>query len=327
MKAHISEDKKRLTRNRRIMVAVILAHIALGVLLSLWVTRWVDREMRSDLLRQTQLLAETINPDRLATLSGSESDIEKPEYQRFNHQFASVQQTNDQCRHVYLIGRNADGKLVVMVDSLAADSLQARMPGMNYDAPQEFVRVMQTGIGMVAGPFRDSRGACISGCVPVKDQTGKVLALLAMDFDAWDWKFGLAPSVMPLAVLTLLLFAILSVGAVLSFFRNSMPGELPRWIRYLELVLMAEVGLTLTIFGAWTAHLHEQHRQQGIFAQLAASRTLTISKTMRALRDTELESLVGFMKAGPRYRRMNFIAIPDFSRRAAWFRAGAGHRP
>ncbi len=298
MKAHISEDKKRLTRNRRLMVTVILAHIALGALLSLWVTRWVDREMRSDLLRQTQLLAETINPDRLAALSGSESDIAKPEYQRFNHQFASVRQINDKCRRVYLMGCNADGKMVVMVDSLAADSSQARKPGMNYDdAPQEFVRIIQTGIGMVAGPFRDSRGACISGCVPVKDQTGKVLALLAMDFDAWDWKFGLAPSVMPLAVLTLLLFAILSVGAVLSFFRNSMPGELPRWIRYLELVLMAEVGLTLTIFGAWTAHLHEQHRQQGIFAQLAASRTLTISKTMRALRDTELESLGRFYES------------------------------
>ncbi len=83
MKAHISEDKKRLTRNRRLMVTVILAHIALGALLSLWVTRWVDREMRNDLLRQTQLLAETINPDRLAALSGSESDIAKPEYQRF----------------------------------------------------------------------------------------------------------------------------------------------------------------------------------------------------------------------------------------------------
>ena len=298
MKARISEDMKRLTRNRRVMVAVILAHIALGVLLSLWVTRWVDREMRSDLLRQTQLLAETIKTDRLAMLSGSESDIEKPEYQRFKHQFASVQQTNDQCRNVYLVGRNADGKLVVMVDSLAADSPQARMPGMILDdAPQEFVRIMQTGIGMVAGPFRDSRGAFISGCVPVKDQAGTVLALLAMDFDAWDWRFGLAPSVMPLAVLTLLLFAILSVGAVLSYFRNSMPGELPRWIRYLELVLMAEVGLTLTIFGAWTAHLHEQHRQQGIFAQLAASRTLTISKTMRALRDTELESLGRFYES------------------------------
>jgi CHASE1-domain containing sensor protein len=62
-------------------------------------------------------------------------------------------------------------------------------------------------------------------------------------------------------------------------------------MRYLELVLVAEVGLTLTVFAAWTAHLHEQHRRQGIFAQLAASRTLAISQTMRALRDTELEAL------------------------------------
>lgn len=313
MKAHISEDKKRLTRNRRLMVTVLLAHIVLGALLSLWVTRWVDREMRNDLLRQTQLLAETINPDRLAALTGSESDIEKPEYQRFKHQFASVRQTNDKCRRVYLVGRNADGKLFDMVDGQPADSPQARKPGTTYDdAPQEFVRIMQSGIGMVAGPFRDSRGLCISGCVPIKDQTGTVLALLAMDFDAWDWRFGLAPSVMPLAVLTLLLFAILSVGAVLSFFRNSMPGELPRWIRYLELVLMAEVGLTLTIFGAWTAHLHEQHRQQGIFAQLAASRTLTISKTMRALRDTELESLGRFYESRDQVSPEEFYRYTGF---------------
>lgn len=298
MNTHMLENLKRLKRNRRLMVAVILAHIVLGAMLSLWVTHWVDTEMRNDLLRQTQLLAETIKADRLASLSGIASDIEKPVYRRLKQQFAAVRQINDQCRRVYLMGCNADGKLFDLVDGQPVGSPQARLPGMTYDdAPLEFVRIMHTGIGMVAGPFRDSRGAFISGCVPIKDQAGKVLALLAMDFDAWDWKFGLAPSVLPLAVLTLLLFAILSVGAVLSYFRNRMPGELPRWIRYLELVLVVEVGLTLTIFAAWTAHLHEQHRQQGIFAQLAASRTLTISKTMQTLRDTELESLGRFYES------------------------------
>ena len=98
---------KRLRRNRRLMVAVILAHIALGALLSLWVTSWVDTEMRKDLLRQTQLLAETIKPDRLAALSGSEFDIEKPEYSRLKQQFAAVRQINDQCRRVYLMGCNS----------------------------------------------------------------------------------------------------------------------------------------------------------------------------------------------------------------------------
>lgn len=313
MKTHLSEEKKRLRRNRRLMVGIILAYIALGALLALWVTSWVDTEMRKDLLRQTQLLAEAIKPDRLAELSGSEFDIEKPEYYRLKQQFASVQQTNDQCRRVYLLGCKSDGTLFDMVDSQAVGSSQARLPGMPYyDAPQEFARIMETGIGMVAGPLRDSRGAFISGCVPIKDQTGEVVALLAMDFDAWDWKFGLAPSVLPLAVLTLMLFAILSIGAVLSFFRNKMPGELPRWLCYLELVLVAEVGLTLTIFAAWTAHLHEQHRQQGIFAQLAASRTLTISKTMQFLRDTELESLGRFYESQARVTPDEFYRYSAF---------------
>jgi len=313
MKTHLSEEMKRLRRNRRLMVTVILAHIVLGALLSLWVTSWVDTERRNDLLRQTQLLAETIKADRLAALTGSEFDIEKPAYHRFKQQFASVQQTNEKCRRVYLMGHNNDGKLFDLVDSEAIGSSQARMPGGTYDdAPQEFARVLNTGSAMVAGPFRDSKGAFISGCVPVKDQTGAIIALVAMDFDAWDWKFGLAPSVMPLAVLTLLLFAILSVGAVLSFFRNRMPEELPRWLCYLELVLVVEVGLTLTIFVAWTAHLHEQHRQQGIFAQLAASRTLTISKTMRALRDTELESLGLFYESRTNVTPDEFFRYSNF---------------
>jgi CHASE1-domain containing sensor protein len=313
MKTHISENMKRLRRNRRLMVLVILAHIALGALLSLWVTSWVDTEMRNDLLRQTQLLAETIKADRLAALAGNEFDIEKPQYHRFKQQFASVRQINEQCRRVYLMGCNGDGKLFDIVDSQAVGSPQARLPGMTYDdAQQEFARIMETGIGIVAGPFRDSKGSFISGCVPVTGQAGEVIALLAMDFDAWDWKFGLAPSVLPLVVLTLMLFAILSVGGVLSFFRNKMPEELPRWLCYLELVLVVEVGLTLTIFAAWTAHLHEQHRQQGIFVQLAASRTLTISKTMRDLRDTELESLGRFYESQDRVTPDEFYRYSAF---------------
>ena len=142
---HISEEMKRLKRNRRLMVAVIVAHIVLGAVLSLWVTDWVDTERRKDLLRQTQLLAEAIQPDRLASLTGSEFDIEKPEYHRFKQQFASVQLTNDKCRRVYLIGCTSEGKLFDIVDSHAVGSQNARQPGAIYaDAPPEFARIMKT---------------------------------------------------------------------------------------------------------------------------------------------------------------------------------------
>jgi len=289
---------RRLRRNRRLMLAVICAHIVLGALLSLWVTRWVDTEMRNDLLRQTLLLAETIGPDRIGVLTGGPGDTAKPEFQRLRQQFAAVQKANETCRFIYLMSRNEQGNLVTLVDSAPAGSPEGLQPGMIYaDAPQDFMHVLKTGAAVVTGPFRDRWGKYISGCVPVKDQTGAPIALLAMDFDAWDWKFGLAPAVMPLAVLTLLLFAILSIGAVLSYYRARIPGGVPRWMRYLELVLVAEIGLTLTVFAAWTAHLHEQHRRQGIFAQLAASRTLTISHTMSVLRDVELESLGRFYES------------------------------
>jgi len=298
MITQIPDTMHRLARNRRLMVAVICAHIALGAVLSLWVTRWVDTEMRNDLLRQTMLLAETINPDRIAMLTGSETDAAKPEFQRLKHQLSAVRKTNDTCRFIYLMGRNEHGNMVILVDSVPEGPVEGPEPGMVYaEAPQGFMRVLETGNAAVVGPFKDRWGRFISGCVPVKDRSGAVIALLAMDFDAWDWTFGLAPAVKPLAVLTLMLFAILSIGAVLSYYRARIPGGMPRWMRCLELVLVAEVGLTLTVFAAWTAHLHEQHRRQGIFAQLAASRTLAISQTMRALRDTELEALGRFCES------------------------------
>lgn len=288
----------RLTRNRRLMLGVIFAHIILGALLTLWVTRWVDTEMRNDLLRQTQLLAAAISPDRITMLTGSAADASAPEFQRLKQQFAAVRQATETCRFIYLMGRNASGDLVILVDSVPAGSPKGLQPGTIYaDAPQGFMNVLETGNASVVGPFRDPWGRFISGCVPVKDQTGATIALLAMDFDAWDWRFGLAPVVMPLAILTVLLFAILSFGAVLSYYRARTPEAEPRWMRCLELVLVAEVGLTLTVFAAWTAHLHEQHRQQGIFAQLAADRTLAIAHTMLSLRDTELEAMGRFYES------------------------------
>jgi len=313
MNTQIPDTIRRLKKNRRLMLAVILAHIALGIVLSWWVTRWVDTEMRIDLLRQTRLLAEAVNPDRVMRLTCSDSDRAKPEYRRFKHQFASVARLNETCRFVYLMGRNEQGRLCILVDSLPDDSPQARQPGVVYaEAPESFLGVFETGAGVVEGPFTDRWGRFISGCVPIKDRTGATVALLAMDFDAWEWRFGLAPAVKPLAVLTLLLFAILSIGAVLSYYRHRIPGGRPRWMCYLELVLVAEVGLTLTVFAAWTAHLHEQHRRQGIFAQLAASRTLAISQTMRALRDTELESFGRFCEGSPTVAPNAFYRFTGF---------------
>jgi CHASE1-domain containing sensor protein len=298
MTTRMPDSMQRLTRNRRLMAGVLCAHILLGAVLSLWVTHWVDSEMRNDLLRQTQLLAAAISPDRITMLFDSDADTPGPEFQRLNQQFAAVRQATDTCRFIYLMGYNKNANLVVLVGSSPADSPEGLQPGMIYaEAPQGFIKVMETGRAAVVGPFKDQWGRFISGCVPVKDQTGATVALLAMEFDAWDWKFGLAPVVMPLAILTVALFAILSIGAVLSYYRARIPGETPRWMRCLELVLVAEVGLTLTVFAAWTAHLHEQHRQQGIFAQLAADRTLAIAQTMRSLLDTELESLGRFYES------------------------------
>ncbi|NVN89662.1 MAG: PAS domain S-box protein [Desulfuromonadales bacterium] len=136
-------------------------------------------------------------------------------------------------------------------------------------------------------------------CAGAYKGSGAMLALLGMDIDARAWNARLARAALPPALLTLSLLTLLVAGSSLLERRTSL-GASPRWMRHPEPLLVAAVGLVLTLFVAWVAYDREIHNRNESFAQLAKSRTETIANTLRELRATGIESLAHFYENSTR---------------------------
>ena len=309
------------------LAVVLLGIFGAGVVLTWWTVERADREMRVDLLRQTQLLAQSLDAARVQTLTGTTADLEKPEYQRLKEQLAATRAAVPQCRFIYLMGREPEpaatrtakpgGRLFFLVDNEPPDSPDYSPPGQDYpDAPDVCLRVFATGNAEVEGPSRDRWGTWVTGIVPVcappaqpsaaasplggpqGDGRGGVLAVLGMDMDARDWNWALARAALPPVMLTLTLTAILVPGMLLLGWRARRTTPPPRWMLHLLPTLVATVGAVLTFFAAWMIHQREARDNQVAFVQLADHWTEQIAAAMHRVCATELESLARFYQQG-----------------------------
>lgn len=155
---------------------------------------WADRGLRSDLLLQTRLVARAVDGESVKKLAGAEADLKTPYYKRLKEQLLSVRAANPDCRFIYLMGRRADGKIFMFVDSERAGSEDYSPPGQVYaEISEEDRRVFDTGAEAVTGPYPDRWGKWISGLSPIRDhRTGALTAVLGMDIDARDWEWAVA---------------------------------------------------------------------------------------------------------------------------------------
>ena len=111
------------TASRRCaFVLLLLAILMAGAVLTWRMIVSADHAKRADLLAQTRLLAQTLDPEVIQTFSASEADLQRPAYQRIKEQLTLTRAAIPQCRFLYLMGRQPDGKLVFFVDSEDPDS-------------------------------------------------------------------------------------------------------------------------------------------------------------------------------------------------------------
>jgi len=174
-------------------VAVAVA-LVVATLFTVWCVHRADRQMREKLLDQTKLITQGVNLDHLKALTGTEADLDSPDYLHLKKQLADFKESYAKCRFIYLMGRKADGSVFFFVDNEPVGSKDEAPAGMIYDdVPEGFRRVFATGIADTEGPFTDQWGVFISGAVPVIDpQTGDHTAVLAMDIDAGNWNWQIA---------------------------------------------------------------------------------------------------------------------------------------
>ena len=275
------------------LAALLLTILVTGALVTWRTVVQTDRDLRANLLLQSQGLAHALNPESLQSLTGTDADLLNPEYLRLKAQLAAVRTLYPQCRFLYLIGRHPDGSLFFFLD---VGQENEAPPGKIYDeASKELRDSFDTKLPFVEGPLPDEWGLWISAMVPLSSTpNGPIQTVLGMDIDAHDWNRMLARAALPPALFTLALAALLLLGATLLARRARRTGPPPRWLRHLEPALAIAVGTVITAFAATSGHQWETQNRQVAFEQFATSHTDAIAETLHFLVRTELESLARF---------------------------------
>ena len=193
-------------------IAFNLLLVLFTLAVSCYVALHTEQDLKDGLLKQTDIGALAIDINKVSNLTGTEADIKSHDYIRLKSQLARMLKADKNLRFVYLMGLNKEGSIFFYVDDRPDGDNDGSAPGSIYDeAPEEFKEVYRTGISTVEGPSKDKWGAYATGVSPVIDpNTGKIIAIFAIDFDArlWYWH------VFTRAALPVGLIFLLTLGAI-----------------------------------------------------------------------------------------------------------------
>ena len=136
-------------------------------------------------------------------------------------------------------------------------------------------------------------------CAGAYKGDGEIRAVLGLKAEAGGWNRKLALAMLPPALLTLALAAILLAGSALLSWRSRTTGSPPRWTQSLEPAMAAAFGLVLTLFAAGMFHQRETRERDEAFKQLAASRTARVAEELHNTGGAEIEGLARFYENSP----------------------------
>ena len=187
----------------------------------LWLATSEDARMRSELLVQGRLVADTLNPWRIVNLTGVPSELESPEYERIKSQLQLMRSANSKFRFIYLTRQLPDGRVIFLAGSEPDDSTDYSPPGkVCEEATDTFREVFVTGRETVEGPARDRWGNWISVLIPIKPVDGTMtVAVLWIDVDASNWAWDVFEQCLPAVALSLL--GLSGLGFLAVLFRRS----------------------------------------------------------------------------------------------------------
>lgn len=172
------------------MVALLLL---LAVLNAQTKGREVIRLEGLQFLRLTEAAAAALEPEDVGALQGDPSDLGSKTFEDVSRRLLAIQQLvrpasrpQTASRFAYLMAAR-DGRVVFLVDQ-PYEPEDPTAPGDPYDeASPELVQALSDGTPFLEGPLPDRYGTWVSAFAPVRDQSGQLLALLGIDFDAGDW--------------------------------------------------------------------------------------------------------------------------------------------
>ncbi len=135
----------------------LIAVLAAGVFAGWMSMREEDGYMRSEILRQARLFAETVNIGGIRTLKGDATDLSRPEYRRLKDQFTAAAGIFRGSRFLYLIGRRPGGDVFTLIPR-GPDRKMNRSPARFIPNPIHGFSVFEENRPVATGPVSDRWG-------------------------------------------------------------------------------------------------------------------------------------------------------------------------
>lgn len=156
----------------------------LGIFCAIYFGYSVYKSNEQNLINRTQTIAKLFTAKEIASLSGSENDLNNSTYISIKERMISVREINSDIRFAYLIGAR-DGEIFFYGDSEKVDSSDYSPPGQAYEEVSPYIRRMFETKEAVFGPAKDRWGFWTSALVPIVDaDTGNVVAVFGVDIPA-----------------------------------------------------------------------------------------------------------------------------------------------
>jgi PAS domain S-box-containing protein len=211
----MSMSKKSFLRNFIILFIMII--FALAYIRYIWVK--AENEQTDNLLQIARSIEATLPINNIKSLRAKAEDIENPDYKKIKETLMAVIRVNPLARFAYLYTEKND-TIRFLADSEPESSSDYSPPGQIYDeAKVEDLLPFRDGEERVTAPMTDRWGTWRSTFVPIKDQqTGQVIAVFGMDFNADTWNKQMAFKVLQSSLVLILLMVVIFI----FFLRNKL---------------------------------------------------------------------------------------------------------
>ena len=190
-------------------LASTFAAIFVGALFVVGAILFTDSLLRDGLLRDARIIATSINPERVASLSAGQVFSGNADYVRLLEQLSALRPVQEGCTRLTLLGLAKD-RPVIFVDA-TDDAMTPRAPGTPYiTAGDEALRVFRTGEPLLNGLLVRPDRRFVSVLVPIRNPGNATIpGVLGIEIAAEYWMWNLvAHAALPVGlavVLTLLI--------------------------------------------------------------------------------------------------------------------------
>ena len=163
-----------------VIIAVVLV---VGILATFYTYKEVSSNTQNTLLKDVASIALAFDVNDIASLTGSEGDLNSPVYLSLKNKLEQIRSTNEEIRFLYFLGYK-DEQAFFLADSESDTSLDYSPPGQIYDEATVLDLEILRGLKDQGIEFSTDRwGSWLTSLVSIKHD-GKVIAVLGMDMSA-----------------------------------------------------------------------------------------------------------------------------------------------